>query len=185
MGKNQDIADQLLVLKYQSGDLQALNLLVHKWHQKLLYQSYWLVKDKEVAKDIVQESWAAIIQKIHALEDPSKFRYWANRIVHHKSVDWIRKQTKRRQEEQLMEKERVMPPQETESGQASQLLMKAIADLPENQKIILTMFYLREQSIKEIASILAIPPGTVKSRLFTARAHLKTILKNKQDEKQK
>lgn len=182
MSEYHKIADQWLILKYQSGDKKALEILVKKWHSKLLYHAYRLIGDKDIAKDIVQDSWATIIRKIENLQDPQRFPFWANRIVHNKCVDWIRKQQVKRKKEGEMKLDDMLVitgSEEENKEQNIQMLIKALSTLPESQKLILTLFYLREQSVKEISLILNIPTGTVKSRLFNAREHLKNILNSR------
>lgn len=182
MSEQQKIADQWLVLKYQSGDIKALSALVERWHRKLIYHSYVVVKDKEVAKDIVQDSWTVIINKIKSLKDPQRFQFWANSIVHNKSVDWIRRQQKQRKEEQniTLQSKDVQEHEEARDHEyETQAMIKELGALPDSQRTILTLFYLRDQSVREISLILNIPVGTVKSRLYTAREHLKNIIKTK------
>ena len=187
MSEKHKIEDQWLVLKYQSGDVKALDILVRKWHKKLIYHSYGMVKDLAVAEDIVQDSWAAIIHKIKSLKDPQRFQFWANSIVHNKSVDWIRKQQKKRKEEQILKEENDHGHDDFEGSEKEnviQRMIEGLSTLPDGQKSILTLFYLREQSVREISLILGIPVGTVKSRLFTAREHLKNIIKKEYHEKE-
>ena len=66
--------DELLIIQIQSGNKQALTPLVKRWHQPFCNKAYWLVKDKAVAKDIAQESWQIIINKIDHLKDVSQFK---------------------------------------------------------------------------------------------------------------
>lgn len=180
MTEYQKIEDQWLVLKFQSGDKEALDILVKKWHVKLIYYSFGIVKDMEAAKDVVQDSWTTIVYKLNSLKDPQCFQFWANSIVHNKSVDWIRKQQRQRKEENklamesgFIEDDSIIDDRE---GQM-RLMIHGLSALKDNEKLILTLFYLREQSICEISKILKIPIGTVKSRLFTAREHLKNSIK--------
>lgn len=70
----------------------VLAVLVGRWHKLFYNKAYWLVKDKDTAKDIAQESWTVIIKKIDSLKDSKQFKYWAYRIVHNKSTDWLRLQ---------------------------------------------------------------------------------------------
>ena len=92
MKSNQSI-DEELVEAYKAGDKKALATLVKRWHKLFCDKAYWLVKDKDVAKDIAQESWSVIINKIDSLNDPKQFKYWAYRIVCNKSTDWLRLQS--------------------------------------------------------------------------------------------
>ena len=86
--------DKILVLQFQSGDKKALPELVKRWHKQFCNKAYWLVKDKNVAKDIAQVSWKTIINKIDSLNDVNSFGGWAMRIVYTKSLDWLRAEAK-------------------------------------------------------------------------------------------
>ncbi|NNK71878.1 MAG: RNA polymerase sigma factor, partial [Flavobacteriaceae bacterium] len=109
---------------------------------------------------------------------PNAFKSWAMRIVVRKAIDWTRKQKRRpisisnfKQKEQE---------QIEEGGSREDLLRRlneAIKNLPENQGAVLHLFYIQEYNLKEIAEILDISKGTVKSRLYYAREHLKQLLK--------
>lgn len=97
MKTNRNI-DANLVKEYKAGDKNALAALVQRWHKLFCDKAYWLVKDKDVAKDIAQESWSIIIEKIDSLNDPKQFKYWAYRIIINKSTDWLRLQSKKQQQ---------------------------------------------------------------------------------------
>ena len=75
---------------FQSGDKNALNQLVKRWHKTFCEKAFWLVKDADVAKDIAQDAWSVIINKIDSLKKPESFGSWALRIVYTKSLDWIK-----------------------------------------------------------------------------------------------
>ncbi len=140
------------------------------------------MKDGEGAKDVVQESWSAAIKSIHKLKDPAKFGSWMHRIVYLKSVDWIRQRQRERNEIENARKELFSISPETNEDQIK-IVLKALEVMKPNEKMVLRLFYLDNQSIKEISEIMGIPLGSVKSKLFYAREHLKKLVKAKQYEK--
>jgi RNA polymerase sigma-70 factor (ECF subfamily) len=171
--------DAELVEAYIAGDKKALAILVKRWHKLFCEKAYWLVKDKDVAKDIAQDSWSIIINKVDRLKDPKQFKFWAYRIVCNKSMDWLRIQSKNYKKiinyaVEIESDDKVY----TENGHLKIKLSKAIDALPINQRIIVNLFYLESYSLKQISDIQNISVGTAKSRLFHAREKLKTILKN-------
>ena len=180
--KNQ-IFDALLVLKCQSGDRKALSLLINRWHVRLCRQASWYTKDLEEAKDIVQDSWRIIIQKIHSLKDADRFGSWATTIVTRKAIDRIKKNKK---ELKVLEAYYEVSKKDNQSSEDKNLskapLLSAIKNLNKNQQQVLHLFYVEEYSMRQISEILNVSVGTVKSRLFHAREKLKTILKNVKDE---
>ena len=171
--------DKNLVLQFQSGDKKALAELVKRWHKQFCSKAYWLVKDKDVAKDIAQDSWSVIIHKIESLNDANSFGGWAMRIVYTKSLDWLRAKAK----EQAGQNEYSYA-QDTfdvvieDKEQIKKVLLKAIKTLPIKQQLVIKLFYVEDYSLKQISDLLHISLGTTKSRLFQAREKLKLILKN-------
>jgi len=181
MKKNPDhIFDELLVLKSQAGDRDALGFLVKRWHQKLLRQANRHLFNTEISKDVVQECWQVIINGIDSLKEPSKFGVWALTITSRKSIDWIRKkQTSRnRVEDDKAAQIEYASEYENEKEDKLNAISEALLKLPTDQRIVLSMFYLESYSIADIASILSLPIGTIKSRLYHSREHLKKLIIN-------
>ena len=185
MSRTDQIFDALLVMECQAGKKSAFNLLAKRWHAKFCKQAYWYTRDKEQAKDIAQESWGVILNKIQFLKDPNSFGSWAMRIVTNRSLDWLRKQKREREKGQNENYKSAATLQNEElktSADHSAKVSEAIKNLPLKQQQVLNLFYLEEFSLKQISEILDISVGTVKSRLFTARETLKSILKNRSHE---
>ncbi|WP_411895637.1 RNA polymerase sigma factor [Winogradskyella sp. A2] len=179
MKVNQNI-DESLVEAFKAGDRKAMASLVKRWHKTFCNKAYWLVKDKDVAKDIAQDSWAIIIDKIDTLKEPRQFKYWAYRIVCNKSMDWLRVQSIKQKntigyEIEIQKSTQVV----SDNDKLKQQLLKAINDLPRAQKAVIRLFYLESYTIKQISDILDISVGTTKSRLFHAREKLKITLKHR------
>ena len=180
-----EIFDEWLVLRCQTGDKKAMDLLVRSWHPKLLKQGYWHTRDSEAAKDIAQECWPHIIRGINTIKDPANFRVWVYRIVYRRAVDWIRERKKNRLKEENSKdiKEELTAGYDEGQEDRIKMMRKKLQQLPHDQRIILSMFYLNNQTIREIAKIMSIPVGTVKSRLFHARELLKKNLNKMNYEK--
>lgn len=174
------IFDELLILKCHEGDYRAFALLIKRWNKKLIYFACKFTHDIETAQDVVQNAWIAIHKGLYKLQDPSKFSTWAFRITYNKSMDALRS-AKNKSEVTLNEKMDVEDSIEEDDSwnTISDLLKK----LPEQYKLILTLFYLEQQSVKQIASVLKLPEGTVKSRIFYARELLKRKYKEVNHEK--
>ena len=178
MYKKDHISDGELVTQYVEGNQKALAVLVKRFHKTFCNHAYWIVKDADVAKDIAQDSWKLIIDKVETLQNPERFKSWALRIVHRKSIDWTRTIAKQKQQQNdynVTESIRDIPL--TDSSQLKQQLKEAIAKLSSSQQQVVRLFYVHELSLKDIAKTLGISVGTAKSRLYHAREHLKKQLK--------
>ncbi len=173
----EQIYDELLVLRCQDGESAAFEELVRRWQERLWRYSRRLVDDSEAAWDVVQEAWMAIVRGIGRLDDPARFQPWAYRVVTHKCADWTRRTARRRRLTEEVSHQPLEPaaPAEAEEDEIARL-RRAIAGLPAERRALLTLHYLEGIGIAEIAVVLGIPQGTVKSRLFHARNALKTSL---------
>lgn len=171
------IFDGLLILQYRTGTKNAMGVLVTKYHNKLCRHSYWYTHDVDASKDIVQDCWNIIINKLDSLKDPNLFGSWAYRIVTRKSLDFVRK--KKSESAKLQEYYQVSTSYQNEEDNETAIkkLLTIIQTLPINQQVVIRLFYNENYSLKEISDILEISVGTVKSRLFHARERLKLILK--------
>ncbi len=173
MTSPEKIFDELLVLNTQKGDAKAFDLLVRRWHQRIVRQIRWRVGDQEVAKDLAQDCWVAVAKDIRKLRVTASFGSWILRMANNKSVDWLRKQKGR-------ESTSDDPPDDgataTDREELLSQMERAIAGLPTDQKLILRLHYLEGMGLREMAGIMGIPHGTVKSRLFRARENLKQLI---------
>ena len=178
MNKPNNIVDGWLVLQYQSGNTKALPLLVKRWHKKFCAKAYLITKDIDASKDIAQDSWKTIMNKIHRLKNPNSFGSWALTIVYRQTIDWIR--INKKETEKLNEyhnEQSVIEEKDNDNEHLKKELLKAIKLLSEHQQMVINLFYVEDYSLQQISEILNISIGTAKSRLFHAREKLKTIIK--------
>ncbi len=180
MSRATTIEDELLVLCCQDGDADAINMLVKRWQPRLWRHARMLTGADDAAWDVIQESWMAIVNGLHKLLDASQFRVWAFRIVTNKSADWIRRRVRQREvvkaaADQLPEQMSSGVENNSELSERQRNLHAALRSLKAEHRVVLTLYYLEEMSVAEIAAALAVPAGTVKSRLFHARNELKQV----------
>lgn len=169
-----DIYDELLVLRCQDGDAEALVELVQRWRPKLMRLAMRLTGLPDAAEEVVQSSWLAILRGLTRLDDPARFRRWAYRIATNKCADWVRERQRDRKNTLPLTQEPVDQKETSEvAADEAAALAQALKQLPPEHKTILSMFYLDEMTLAEIADALGLPLGTVKSRLHYARLKLK------------
>jgi RNA polymerase sigma-70 factor (ECF subfamily) len=177
---DEDIQDELLVLQCQEGDGEALKALIARWQPRFGRLAWRLTREREAARDVVQDAWLAIVHGLRRLDDPARFRTWAYRIVTHKCADWTRRRVARRSLEQKMRDAAASAAGRPQIDRDSQddvgMLRDALAGLPDDQRAILSLHYLDGMSVREIGRVLRVPEGTVKSRLYHARNRLKQAL---------
>ncbi|MCU0961979.1 MAG: RNA polymerase sigma factor [Pirellulaceae bacterium] len=172
-----DAYEELLVLRAQGGDHRALAALVDYWHPPLTRHALRLTGEADGAAEVMQESWLAIVRSLGRLTDPACARSWAYRIVTHKCTDWVRRRARSRQVTQPLQEDMLTELSPSHDSQdESGRLRDALRLLAREQRVILSMFYVDDMSVREIAEACSLPAGTVKSRLFHARNRLKQIL---------
>ncbi len=177
---HEDIQDELLVLQCQEGDGDALKALIARWQPRLARLAWRLTGEREVARDVVQDAWLAIVRGLKRLDDPARFRSWAYRIVSNKCADWIRRRGVRRSTAKELRDAAAstgdVSSNPTDSADDVARMLDALAKLPDEQRAVLSLHYLDEMGVREIAEVLGVPEGTVKSRLHHARNRLKEAL---------
>ncbi len=155
------ILDELLVLRSRRGDQQALGLLFKKWHKPMVRQAYLLTGRQDVAKDIVQDCWMAIIKGIGRLRDPGSFRTWVFRIVRGKCVDWVRAVQRGRKHEEAITIEEQFKNEPTsfeeDSQNAVNLVRKAMDGIDGEQKYLLTLSICRKTHLRNSVKYLRYP----------------------------
>ena len=171
------LIDEMLVLRSQAGETAALELLVGRWQRRLWRHAYRLTGREDATWDAVQEAWMAVVKGIGRLNDPAQFSRWAYRIVSNKCADARRRQARQTQASQNWRcRNRTGREANATDGEKIESLQEAMQALGGEVRSILAMRYQEGFGLAEIAEILDIPEGTVKSRLFHAREKLRRIM---------
>ena len=177
------VLTELLVISAQGGNEAAFRDLHGLWTADLRRMALVRVERSEAADEVVQDAWLAIARGIRRLDDPACFPRWAFRIVERRCSDWVRKKSAARRREFDAENaaHEIAPdplddPAATEPPDEVIALRSAVSRLPADARNLLHLFYELGRSVAEIAEILDIPAGTVKSRLFSVRESLRQQL---------
>lgn len=176
MDKARDrVIDELLVIRCQQGSRESFDLLVRRWQRKLWRHARGIIGSNAAAWDVTQETWMAILRRIRTLKDPAWFGAWAHRILRNKCVDYCRKAGRQRRlaEEMVKRQEAGDDSYREDPGNP---LAEALRRLPADRRELVTLKYGANLNIVEIAVILGVPVGTVKSRLHQTREQLRRIL---------
>ena|SRR5688572_8846424 len=170
--------DEYLVSLSQAGSSEALDGLARRWTPRLLRYAARVLggsDSADAARDVVQETWIGAIRGLRGLRDPAQFPAWIYGIATRKCADAIRASTRRRRLDLEAAGESSGTVENLTSEQQIDLA-SGIRRLPPIHRAVVHLFYREELSVDEIASILGIPAGTVKSRLHHARDTLKRHL---------
>jgi len=186
-------AEQLLIERCKVGDQAAFASLVNL-HQDYVYNlAYRILQNHEEADDATQEAFVKIWQALPNFRGEAKFSTWLYRIVHNLCLNRLRSAKSAPQTVSVEfnwhdEGEREIianlpgdpiddPALRFDSAEQRKLLWREVDKLPAKYRSIITLYYAQEFSYEEIAAVLEVPVGTVKTHLYRAKAQLRDKLK--------
>ena len=173
-----------LVLSAKNGNKKAFDKLYKLTSNDVWFTCVSLLKDEENAKDIMQETYITAFLKLDTLKDEEKFCGWLTAIATNKSKNKLKGKVEYQIDDEVLiaktETDELMLPEEyINKAEKRKVLLQIIEDtLSFNQYQVVLMFYFNELSIAEIAQALEISEGTVKSRLNSSRAKMKTAIED-------
>jgi|Deesub1362A_J573_1020465.scaffolds.fasta_scaffold00465_17 RNA polymerase sigma-70 factor (ECF subfamily) len=176
-----DLAGKELLLQLRAGDEEALAQFMAAYQKKIFRLAYAFFRDREEALDIVQETFMRVYEKIDYLKKETNVERWLFQIARHLCIDrYRRKKSQKRGAEfnhsttfSILVKEVISP---EKSSELRQLIGEALERLSPRQKLIFILKHINELQFDEIAQVLGIAPGTVKSLHFKALRHLRQHL---------
>lgn len=166
------VAEKLLIKNLKKGREDAYRLIVEEYGNSLLRTCYLILKDREEAEDVVQETFIKVFQKMDSFREKSGLYTWIYTIALNLSRDRLRK----KQDMLAFEDEWVGNNDveyEVEKGIDRELLRKELFEINSLYREVLVLFYFEELSIKEISNLLNEKEGTIKSKLSRGRSILK------------
>ncbi|WP_443716122.1 sigma-70 family RNA polymerase sigma factor [Ruminococcus bromii] len=173
-----------LVLSAKNGNKKAFDKLYKLTSNNVWFTCVSLLKDEDNAKDIMQETYITAFLKLDTLKDEEKFCGWLTAIATNKSKNKLKGKVEYQIDDEVLiteaETDELMLPEEyiTKTEKRKVLLQIMEDTLSFNQYQVVLMFYFNELSIAEIAQALEISEGTVKSRLNSSRAKMKTAIED-------
>ena len=173
-----------LVLSAKNGNKKAFDKLYKLTSNDVWFTCVSLLKDEENAKDIMQETYITAFLKLDTLKDEEKFCGWLTAIATNKSKNKLKGKVEYQIDDEILiaetETDELMLPEEyITKAEKRKVLLQIMEDtLSFNQYQTVLMFYFDEMSISEIAQGLEISEGTVKSRLNSSRAKMKTAIED-------
>ena len=175
--ETETIYSELLVLRCRRRETGAIKELIGHWEDRLFYFVRGLVGDEEDAWDILQETWVTVIRKIGSLENPRGLNAWLYRIARLTALSHLRGVYSEsvRRDENAREADTDDDPDQLRVDDIEQVHF-GLKRLTLPHREVLTLHFLEDLPVDEIAEVLDIPPGTVKSRLYYAKRALRAIL---------
>jgi RNA polymerase sigma factor (sigma-70 family) len=167
--RRQALEDDLLVTRCKLGERDAFDELIERWHVPLWKYARRLTGDDEAAAETVQDVWLRVLRGIVRLRDHERLRAWLFGIARRVVMDRLREAYAAPATEAI-DLSTIAGEEDTRDLELEiSALHEELARLPVIEREVLALFYLKELSLKDLADVLGVPVGTVKSRLFRAR----------------
>lgn len=176
-----DPADAELILRLQQGQLEALGGLYDR-HRNLVYRTALAITgDTEVAADLLHDTFLRLYRFGHRIDPGRPIEPWLYRMTTNMAYTWVKRrgrwlQALRELAEKVARESTTTPAQQLERSEAWSEVRKALQRITPEKRVVVVLYYLNDLSISEIAEILELPTGTVKSRLHYGRQALREDL---------
>lgn len=169
-----EVEDRDLAGRARRGDVDAYNLLVSRWEQRIFNYLLRMVGNREDAMDLTQEAFLKAWQNLARLDDAGRFVPWLFRIAHNEAFSLLR-----RGKPEAAELNDAAPPPAGPRmlpAETSLAVARALERLSEDQREAVVLKIYQGFKFDEMAEILNCPVSTIKSRLYTALELLKDTL---------
>ncbi|HUA08423.1 MAG TPA: sigma-70 family RNA polymerase sigma factor [Candidatus Acidoferrales bacterium] len=170
--------DGELVAMTLEGRSDAFAILVERYDRAVYHLAYRTLHDVEEARDAAQEAFFKAYRSLRTFKPGAKFSTWIFAITYHACCDRLSRR-KRYSNDEMPETADPGPGPEAQAIALDQArrLHDAIEALPEKYRTVITLYHLQGKQYDEIAEVLGMPMGTVKTHLFRAKEHLRKLLR--------
>ncbi len=177
--------DQPYIERTLKGDMKAFTVLVDRYKYMVYTLAMRMVKNREEAEEIAQDTFLKVYNALGSFKGGSKFSTWVYKIAYYRSLDYIKKlgrtpslsTIKGLVENSIVEEDGII--EKLEQIEKKGVIKEAVQLLPGDDGIVITLHYFEELSLQEISEIMEISANNVKVKLFRARKRLHQILVNK------
>ena len=171
------------IARILAGDTQSFSCLVAKYEQMAFTIAFRIIGNREEAEEATQDAFLKMYRALPDFHFESKFSTWFYRIVYRTALTALRQQHPTVDYEEYCTD---LTTDEMDSASAwlerkdrREVVARALKQLPADEALLLTLFYLEECTIEEIHQITGYTETNIKTKLFRARKHLYVILKEK------
>ncbi|MEX0655911.1 MAG: sigma-70 family RNA polymerase sigma factor [Phycisphaeraceae bacterium] len=195
----EELSHEQVVGRYRDGDEQAFETLVRRFRQELFHFLLRFVNNRAAAEDLFQETFLQVHISIDTFDITRNFKPWLFTIAANKARDYLRRNSRQQAAPlsalvdasqdngrtfiDLLEADLPMPMEDLEKQETRELVQEVIDALPDHLREVLLLAYFNHFAYKEIAAMLSIPLGTVKSRLHAAVGTFSELWKSRYEAK--
>ena len=181
--------DKELIARVLAGDEASYGTLVTRYRDYVYTIAVRIVGSEEDAEDVAQEAFVRAYRALPRFRGDSKFSSWLYRIATNRALTHLKRRGRRADTVDIElgshveavvvddgRGEEASPELHVRDEEFRRAVRAAVLELPEQYRVVVTLFYLEERSYKEVVATLGIPMGTLKTHLHRARALLRDIL---------
>ena len=180
MSANLAASDEVLIARIATGDRLALQVLYGRHHVRVYRFGLRLVRDEQVAEDLISEVFLDVWRQAGKFEGRSAVSTWLLAITRFKALSALRKRKDAELDEETaaaIEDTSDDPEVTAQKKDTGKVLRQCLEALTPDHREIIDLVYYHEKSVEEVAEIVGIPENTVKTRMFYARKKLAELLK--------
>ena len=186
----QEMSDEDLMSQFQAGSVEAFNILVERYSERLTHYLFGFLGDMRRCEDLLQETFLRVYRNRHSYRRIAKFSTWLYTIAGNLARSEYRKKKRRRlyslqsvnrdneEYEMQVPDESFSPETITESKIQDKHIQQALDDIPSSFREVVVLRDVQQLAYEEIAEITGLPMGTVKSRINRGRTKLQGLLKD-------
>lgn len=172
--------EEILAARLREGSREAFDELYHKYKNMALHTAYLITGNLADSEDVVQETFVKVWIHVRELHNDSGFKSWMMQILVRTAYRMVQKSRREIPDESVLDRmkssEEGSFPDKIIQTEETERIMTAVRSLPVKLKTVVVLYYYDSFSVKEIAGMLNIREGTVKSRLHAARRRIKASL---------
>ena len=181
--------DALLAIRVQQGDKDAFGELVARYQDRLFNLTFRMTSDRAVAEELAQEAFLKALEKIHQFRHDSRFYTWLFRIATNLVLSYRRRsarvgfmsltagnEDRRDQSVEMPQSREDGPVKRAILNEQQKQVLDAMGTLAEDFRMVLVLRDMQGLDYLEVSEVLEVPVGTVKSRLYRARAMMREKL---------
>ncbi|GGK25214.1 DNA-directed RNA polymerase sigma-70 factor [Yeosuana aromativorans] len=177
--------DQYYINLIIEGHTNAFSTLVDRYKDLVFSLALRMVKNKEEAEEVAQDTFVKVFKSLRQFKGDSKFSTWIYKVTYNTCLDRLKKHKREQHIESIDEfnlnqiKNMDNALDDMEAEERKQAIQDCIKLLPSDDAFLLTLFYFEEESLEEIAKVVNLTENNVKVKLFRIRKKLATILKER------
>lgn len=176
-----------LIKKIQAGDSNAFRLLIQQYQRLVSHIVFQLIPQPKDREDLCQDVFLQVYQNLGSFKFESKLSTWIGRIAYNRCLNYLEKKRTPLYDDlsgtelslETLPEQGIQPDEAIAANDRSVRLQREIENLPFHFRTIITLYHLEQMKYQEIAEMMQLPEGTVKSYLFRARKLLKQRLLDK------